>query len=243
MKNDGRLGKLYDRLTPDERFRLAIEALAREDEPEVDHLRDTCPRAAYRMTELAYRDRISRSMELTVGVCLDLAPLLAQLKLVEALRRALSLACNACEDAAMLAYLKGHEAGFRRAWEAADKATGDLPPGWEGNGEDGDPVMEGDLLGIAGHFGERREGLDGSLKKLEQRIACDALTIWEAFSGFCKGELLLPPEKLVKTWFEPVLPEVENLKKLPDLPPVDPRGVQHCETELKRAWSRVERSD
>jgi hypothetical protein len=38
--------------------------------------------------------------------------------------------------------------------------------------------------------------------------------MWEAFAHFCTDKLLLQLEKLVKVWFEPMLPEIERLKDL-----------------------------
>jgi hypothetical protein len=38
--------------------------------------------------------------------------------------------------------------------------------------------------------------------------------MWEAFAHFCTEGLLLQPEKLVKVWYEPMLPEIERLKDL-----------------------------
>ena len=48
------LAKLYDRLTPDERFRAFVSALARKDKQEVDRLNDTCPRKTYVADDMAY---------------------------------------------------------------------------------------------------------------------------------------------------------------------------------------------
>jgi hypothetical protein len=48
------LAKLYDRLTPDERFRAFVSALARRDLQEVDRLNDTCPRKTYVTDDMAY---------------------------------------------------------------------------------------------------------------------------------------------------------------------------------------------
>ncbi len=241
MKKDS-LGKHYDRFTPDERFRLAIEALVREDEAEVNRLRDTCPREIYRMTELAYRERITRSMEMTMGVCLDLVPLLEQLKMIEAFRNTLPLTYNCCQDEAILAYFDGRELGSRRAWAAAGKA-GDLP-GWEGGDEEEeDRAIEDDLNRISGRLEKVSGSFVGALRELERSIAGAALTIWEAFASFCNEELVTEAETVVKVWFEPMLPEIEKLKNLPDQPEVDPDVRKEYEATLKRGWSELTRSD
>lgn len=73
MRRDG-LAKLYDRLTPEERFRLYIEAIARGDEEEWRNLEKSCPRLVYEMNDQAYEDRVRASEEVTLAVCLDLAP-------------------------------------------------------------------------------------------------------------------------------------------------------------------------
>ena len=56
MKKKG-LGKLYDRFTPEERFRLDLEAMTRGDEEESRRLVDSCPRKSYTMTGIAFTDR------------------------------------------------------------------------------------------------------------------------------------------------------------------------------------------
>jgi hypothetical protein len=48
------LTKLYDRLTPEERFRAFVSAVARRDMHEADRLNDTCPQRPYRIDEPAY---------------------------------------------------------------------------------------------------------------------------------------------------------------------------------------------
>jgi len=57
MRKDG-LGKLYDRLTPEERFRLVIEAEIREDERELRWLVDSAPRYTYTQADLAFREEL-----------------------------------------------------------------------------------------------------------------------------------------------------------------------------------------
>ena len=56
MKHNG-LGKLYDRLTPEERFRLDVEAMARGDEEESELLNRTCQRETYTMNHRGFTGR------------------------------------------------------------------------------------------------------------------------------------------------------------------------------------------
>ena len=51
------LGRLYDRLTPEERFRLDVLALARGDEEESERLTPTCPRRGYTMNDWEFVGR------------------------------------------------------------------------------------------------------------------------------------------------------------------------------------------
>ena len=57
MSNKNGLGKLYDRLTPEERFRLDVEAMARGDEEESELLTRTCQRETYTMNHRGYTGR------------------------------------------------------------------------------------------------------------------------------------------------------------------------------------------
>jgi hypothetical protein len=52
------LKNLYPRLRPDERFRLAVNAVARKDWDEFGLLSGSCPTYVYRATDLAYRERL-----------------------------------------------------------------------------------------------------------------------------------------------------------------------------------------
>src|SRR5215210_4866874 len=155
MRKD-KLGKFYDRLDPDERFRLVLEATARGDEEEIERLRDTCPRVKYTAIDIAYSDRISGSLKITIMLCHLLAPSLTELRMLAAFREVLSHTFDHCINTARLAYLRGHERGVSRTWKAAGK-KGDpsIRLRKEEAQEEDDPVMEaelGDLHLIAGHF-------------------------------------------------------------------------------------------
>jgi hypothetical protein len=53
MRRKG-LDKLYDRLAPEERFRLDVEATARGDEEESRRLTEGCPRHSYTLNDIGF---------------------------------------------------------------------------------------------------------------------------------------------------------------------------------------------
>lgn len=66
------LTRLYDRLTPDERMRAVVEALARKDEQELDRLNGTCPRKTYVCDDWAYHGRLRDLWILAMNHALDI---------------------------------------------------------------------------------------------------------------------------------------------------------------------------
>jgi hypothetical protein len=238
MRKD-KLGEFYDRFDPDERFRLVLEAAARGDEEEIERLRDTCPRVKYTAIDIAYSDRISGSLKMTMLLCQLLAPSLTKIRTLAAFRKVLSYAFDHCINTARLAYVRGHERGASRTWKAAGKKG--FPPKrlWKEAAQD-NAAMEaelGDLLVITGYL---REDLQNELEGQERRAVSEALTIWEAFTTFCNEQLQLEPETLLQAWFEPMLRELEELENLPEPPEVDVKKLQKYEAGFKQAWREME---
>ena len=54
------MDRLYERLTPTERFQIAVAAFGRGDLTEVDRLNDAAPWREFRIQEVAYFDRLQR---------------------------------------------------------------------------------------------------------------------------------------------------------------------------------------
>ena len=127
MSNTNGLGKLYDRLTPEERFALDVEAMARGDTEESRRLVDTCPRHDYRMTDLAFSGRWQTTMELVLATCVDLTQHMSRLSMLDGIREMLPYARIVYRNEVERAYMDGHEAGSRYAWQRAGM-EGD-PPG------------------------------------------------------------------------------------------------------------------
>jgi hypothetical protein len=78
------LGKLYDRLTPEERFRLDVLAMARGDAEESEFLTRTCPRHTYTMNDVGFAGRWQAAKELTTLTYMDIAGKVEKLRLIEA---------------------------------------------------------------------------------------------------------------------------------------------------------------
>ena len=53
-----KIEKYYDRLKPDERFRLLVAAMARGDDEDYDHLTNTAPRKNYSMRDARVGDKL-----------------------------------------------------------------------------------------------------------------------------------------------------------------------------------------
>src|SRR5215216_3514445 len=232
MKKDG-LGKLYDRLTPEERFRLVIEAETRGDEEESERLVRGAPRYTYTEADPAYTRRVRASQDVTWAVCLDLLPRLARMQMVRGFSEALPLTYNACENEAISAYFDGHRDGSSHAWQAAGK-TGEPPrweEGWDKEDEE-DPQIEEALNRVTTHIQGASKRFTGLLKDLELEILQEAWALWEAFSNFSREELGLEPKKLVKFWFEAALSEIEQLETLTEDVELDREKVEESESDI-----------
>ncbi len=246
MKKNG-LGKLYDRLTPEERFRLDVEATARGDERESEKLVGSCPRKAYTALDYGFSGRWLASGEVTHALCLDLCQHLCRLQMLDALTASLPTLRVSFTNEAHAAYMDGHEAGSRYAWKEAGMDSD--PPGWrfeefddgsvETDEEREDPQIEEALDAIEG----RTEGADLSprlLERLQKSVAAEALAVFEGYRRFCEEELSVEPEKMLAASFEPILKGVGRLKEARDawdLKP-DERGAAEYHAVCRELWKR-----
>jgi hypothetical protein len=120
MRRD-RLGRLYDRLTPEERFRLDVEAMARGDGEESRKLTDTCPRRNYVMNDWGFVGRQQAARELAIVAYADLVKCLDKLQMIGAFRAMMPHLLTAWENYTHAAYFDGHHAGSHHAWRLAGK--------------------------------------------------------------------------------------------------------------------------
>lgn len=118
-----KLACLYDYLTPWERFRLTLEALARDDREELERLGGTCPQGTYRLRDPAFTSLVEASRWAAFAFALAWAEAWANYRIawvtVEAFRAATEAFAGTAQDPpANLAELLGRREGeLRLLWQ------------------------------------------------------------------------------------------------------------------------------
>jgi hypothetical protein len=243
MSREKRLGRLYNLLTPEERFRLDVLALARGDEEESERLTTTCPRSTYTMYDREFIDRLEAAQKLAMLAYMDVVSPLDKIKVLAAFRETFSSLRMIRQDDLLSAYLDGHEAGRRYAWEKSGNAG--EPPGCEADEEEAernaDPSTDEALQKWTGHCEELDARFERMLEGIERKLVRKALTVWSGFAGFCSKELGLEAGKLVEALARPFAERVPELEELSARYEVEPEveGVEEYVAILTEAWRRA----
>jgi hypothetical protein len=88
------LHRHYNKLEPEERFRLDVLATARGDMEESERLTRTCQRETYAMNHRAYTGRWNRTYEITLRMYIAINNELSKLQMIDAFRLLLPLLGN-----------------------------------------------------------------------------------------------------------------------------------------------------
>jgi hypothetical protein len=131
------------------------------------------------------------------------------------------------------AFVDGHRAGARQAWEAAGGEG--AAPEWPHEGIDEGEVDRLAALGAS--------IMPEILDNLERQQAADALTVWRGFGTFTDEALGLDPLKVLRAVFEPGAERIEGLEALAERLGLEPDAEQAAAigTELLEAWNAVRR--
>src|SRR5215203_1221245 len=240
MSSKKGLGRLYDRLSPEERFRLDVLALARGDEEESERLTRTCPRRGYTMNDLRFVGRWETARELSMLAYMDMVGRLDKINMISAFRDLFSYLGTTSEDDVHWAYFDGHKAGSRHAWNRSGQAG--EPPGWEADEEEAernaDPAMDEDLKKWTGEG--RHARLAGKLEEMERELVREALTLWLGFASLCEQEMGLEAEKLLEALARPFAERVRDLEELSTRHEAEPdaEGVKEYLAIMTEAWRR-----
>jgi len=231
MSKNG-LHRHYDRLTPEERFRLDVLAMARGDKQESERLVSTCPRRSYTMTERAFSGRWLGALDLTLRAYVEVAGHLDRLKALEAVRLILPVQADYARDRMRDAFVEGHGAGARQAWgiAGADGPAPELPH------EGIDEARVNELAGLRASI--MPEILDG----LERRETEHALTLWRGFGAFCEDVLGLEASKVLTVVMEPGVVRIDDLEATAERLELEPDAetVEEIRQGLAEAWRSVE---
>jgi hypothetical protein len=239
MKQSG-LGKLYDRLTPEERFRLDVLAKARGDKAESEHLTSTCPKRSYTMNEVAFSGRWHGALELTLITLLDLRARMDKVQMIDAFRVTFPYLRTVWKNDTHEAYFDGHTSGSHHACRKAGK-DGE-PSGWESDDEEAernaDPAIEGDLEKISERCEDAFGFIVGALEKLEREFTEEALAQWSAYRGFCEETLELEAIKVLKAIMPPAVEYVQGLEERAERLEIepDPQSVEEYRAITDGAW-------
>ena len=222
----------YDKLSAEERFRLDVLAMARGDSQESERLVSSCPRFSYTMTDRHFSGRWLAVLDITLRMYVWIAGHLDRIKTLEAVRELLPLQADYARDRMRDAFVEGHRAGARQAWEAAE-GEGSAPE-WPLEGVDEAEV--GRLAELGSSI--RPEILDG----LERLTAEHALTAWRAFGAFCDGTLGLDASKVLTVVLEPAVGCIDGLEARAERLGLEPDAerVEAIRETLKEAWMSVE---
>jgi len=220
MSSKKGFSRLYDRLTPEERFRLDILALARGDEEESERLTATCPRRGYTMNDWGFVGRWEAARELAMLAYVDVVRRLDKINTIAAFRGVFPYLSTIWQDDVHWVYFDGHKAGSRHAWNRSGKAG--EPPGWEADEEEAernaDPTIDEDLHKWTG---------DGRYARLEGKLDC-------------VQEMGLEAEKVLEALARPFAERVRDLEELSARHEVeaDVEGVEEYLVLITEAWRR-----
>jgi hypothetical protein len=244
MSKNG-LHRHYNRLQPEERFRLDLLATARGDLEESERFVRTCPRHSYTMNHRGYTGRWTGTYEITLRMYIAINNELAKLQMIDAFRVLLPCSETIMQNEASMSYLDGHEAGSKHAWKAAgmEGTPPAWPPlGWEPDEDANDPAIEEDIGRIEERVKEALGVVPEILDKLEHEIAAQAFSLWEGFAAFCDECVGVAAETVVAVVLEPVADQIERLKSLAERLELeaDAETVEQIREGLRESWRVVE---
>jgi HEPN domain-containing protein len=245
------LHKHYDRLKPEERFKLDVLAMARGDAAESERLVGSCPKLSYRMNDRAFVGRWTGAMDITLRTSISLEKLLSNLQMIEAFRQLVPYAQALSRSVATETYFIGHHHGSLRAWAEAGEVG--RPPAWpeldaeKPEGAEEDPAVGRDIEDLDRKLNKYGELLPEIMDRMERKLAKDALELWSGFAALCAESMGVAAEKILAVALqgEPGADAVGRVERLKDraerlgLEP-DEENIEEIHKSLAEAWRVVE---
>jgi hypothetical protein len=248
MSKNG-LHRHYDRLTPEERFRLDVLAMARGDAAESERLVGSCPKLSYRMNDRGFVGRWMGAMDITLRVRVLLEGLLSKLWMIDAFRQLVPYAQTLSRSVATESYFIGHRAGSYQAWEATAEMP--RPPAWSDpdaekpEGAEEDALIGRDMEDLDWKLNKYGELLPEIMDRMERELAQEALDLWAGFEAFCAEGMGVGAKKIVAATLQDgsvAIPNIEELEALAERLGLEPdaESVEETRDSLLEAWQVVE---
>ena len=250
MSKNG-LRRHYDRLSPEERFRLDVLAMARGDMQESERLVGSCPKLSYRMNDRAFVGRWTGAIDITLRVRVPLEGLLSKLWMVDALRQLVPYAQTLSRSVAAESYFIGHHLGSLQAWgEAGRKGRPSIwprPDAEKPEGADEDPAVKRDMEELDWKVDKYGELLPEILDRMERKFAQEALDLWAGFEAFCAEGMGVGAKKIMTATLQDgsvAVPPIEELEARAERLGLEPDAdtVEEIRDALLNAWRVVEES-
>lgn len=187
---------MYDKLTPQERFRLVLEALARDDEVEAERLAETCPKEIYKMKDTNFTDLLDGSLKvILVFNCLWTEAYYGYIIAEQAFNSHLE---------SIQGVIKQFVTRTNHSWDESNKG---IPPfDIEGRVPTEKEVDEIAMVGAL-------ETIPDSLLEHYYWAVGHVKGVYEGFYGFCKKHNI-KPETLVMSWYAPLMEQLNRIKLL-----------------------------
>ncbi|MDI6816315.1 MAG: hypothetical protein QME41_03855 [Actinomycetota bacterium] len=189
------LAKLYPGLTPDERFRLVLDAMARDDDKELLQLKDTCPRKDYTMLDAEFLDKLKA----TEIIVLILASFLEfALSEVEKAKASFTNYFQLMES-----WMRGYVRGSNNAWAKAGKK--DVLLDIDGREPTNEEIRE---IALSACIEDIPEIVDQLLIESVVQLK----SVYQGFEKFWGEAIKIKPEKFLSL-YNPVLANVVESAK------------------------------
>jgi hypothetical protein len=169
-------------------------------------------------------------------VALDLTQYLAKLEVAGAFAWVAPQLQEYAADSAVETYLDGVDVGAELAWVAAGQK------GAPRRSAETESVIDG---GIDSALGKTRAALSVLPRlsdNLVRDLATEARAVWDGFSHFCRTELGLPPETVLRAHFAPLLDRLERQREALDTAqprPDDARRRKHLPLAVGESVQKV----
>ena len=232
------IARHYCSLTGAERFRLMIEAGAREDRVEEGRLDGSCPLVQVRAEDPAYRQRMRLSFTLASMTAMQIRPRLAQLLAVGSLIDVCRQFGEHLPSARMAAacFLYGRSYGKCEVGAVEDAA------------QTGKELLANvtEDLDLQQQLAEVREcATEGLVAALEEVVlpgcrvyATEILSVWEGFCRFCREEAELEPLTLMRAWGLMDADPAELVRELDPEALPEPGRADEWADAMTRNWRR-----